>query len=240
MKAVVLAAGVGSRLRPHTDSTPKALLPVAGRPLLDHALEAFSVAGIDEAIVVTGHLAGAIDAHLSNTEIKVTTVFNPRYATSNNYYSLLVAEQALNGAEFVKVDADLLFGQGVLERLLAASGDLALGLDRSVKLGAEQMKILLGKAVKVAALSKRLAPDSCAGESIGMEKVSAAFAPILFDELRRMDHEGATNAYYEDAYDRLARREDTDIQGVDVTGLPWTEIDDEQDWRAAHALFSSL
>jgi choline kinase len=239
MKAVVLAAGVGSRLRPHTDSTPKALLPVAGRPILDRALEAFGSAGIDEVIVVTGHLAGAIDAHLSHTGFKVRTIFNPRYATSNNYFSLLVAQDALEGAAFIKVDADLLFAPEVLDRLLAASGDLALGLDRSVKLGAEQMKILLGTDVKVIAVSKLLAPDCCAGESIGIEKVNAAFAPVLFEELRRIEHEGATNAYYEDAYDRLARREDVDIRGVDVTGLPWAEIDDEQDWRAAHTLFSS-
>ncbi len=64
-KAMVLAAGLGTRMRPLTDRTPKPLVPVYGRPLLDHVLDALAVAGIPEAVVNVHHLAEQIEAHLA-------------------------------------------------------------------------------------------------------------------------------------------------------------------------------
>lgn len=239
MKAVILAAGVGSRLRPLTDHTPKALLSVGGRPILDHALEAFYRAGIDEVIVVTGHLSVPIEAHLRGSPLPCTLVHNPRYDTANNYFSLLVAEEALGGQPFVKVDSDLVFRPSVLLRILSAEADLCLACDTGVSLGEEEMKIEVDPSSGlVTGVSKALDPLACVGESIGMERISSSFAPALFDELRAMDAEGFTDAYYEDAYHRLARRGGFDIQAVDVTGLPWAEIDDAKDLAQASSAFA--
>ncbi|NMB75001.1 MAG: phosphocholine cytidylyltransferase family protein [Myxococcales bacterium] len=238
MKAVLLAAGVGSRLRPHTESSPKALLPVAGRSILHRALDAFARLKLEEAVIVTGHLHESIEAAVQDAPLPVRTIFNPRYDTANNYYSLLVAEPSLAGQDFIKLDADLVFSPEVLERLLAGAGDLVLALDRSVHLGDEEMKIRLGPDGRVLSVSKKLLPQDCAGESIGMERIGAAFSRVLFDELRALDREGLTNSYYEDAYDRLARRGGPDLRCADVTGMRWFEIDDERDWREADRLFA--
>jgi choline kinase len=238
MKAVLLAAGVGSRLRPHTDRLPKALLPVAGKSILERSLQAFAELGIAEAIVVTGHLRENIEEALRRSPLPARAVFNPRYATANNYYSLLIAESALSGEDFVKLDADLVFLPEVLKRLLEMPGDLALALDRSVALGDEEMKILIDSAGRVLRVSKRLLPKDCAGESIGMERIGAAFSRVLFDELRALDREGLTDSYYEDAYDRLAQRGGFDLRCADVSGMRWYEIDDEKDWKEADRLFA--
>ncbi len=238
MKAVLLAAGVGSRLRPHTERSPKALLPVAGRSILHRALDAFAKLKLEEAIIVTGHLSESIAAAVQEAPLPTRTIFNPRYDTANNYYSLLVAEPALAGQDFIKLDADLVFSPEVLERLLSATGDLVLALDRSVRLGEEEMKIQLGDNGRVLRVSKRLTPKDCAGESIGMERIGEAFSKVLFDELRALDRENLTNSYYEDAYDRLARRGGFDLRCADVTGMRWFEIDDERDWREADRLFA--
>jgi choline kinase len=237
MKAVILAAGVGSRLQPLTDTTPKGLVPVAGKPMMGYAVEAFGAAGFAEVVVVTGHLADQVRAFCDASPVRCTVVHNPRYATANNYYSLLVAEQALGGEDFIKVDSDLVFLAPVLDRILAAEGDLCIATDKGVKLGAEEMKIRLDAAGRVTGVSKKLDPAACVGESIGMERVSAALFGTLFDELRAMDAEGFTDAYYEDAYHRLAGQGQTDIRPVDVTGLPWSEIDDAQDLARAEELF---
>jgi len=239
MRAVILAAGVGSRLQPLTDTTPKGLVPVAGKPMMGYAVEAFGAAGFSEVVVVTGHLAGQVRTFCDASSVRCTVVHNPRYDTANNYYSLLVAEEALGGETFIKVDSDLVFLPPVLDRILAAEGDLCIATDKGVNLGAEEMKIQLDDAGKVTGVSKLLDPVTCVGESIGMERISAAFSPVLFDELRQMDAEGFTDAYYEDAYHRLAGRGQTDIRPVDVTGLPWSEIDDAKDLAQAEALFSA-
>jgi hypothetical protein len=72
-----------------------------------------------------------------------------------------------------------------------------------------------------------------------MERISRKMFPVLFDELRQMDAEGFTDAYYEDAYHRLARRGGHDIRPVDVTGLDWAEVDDADDLAQADRLFKS-
>jgi len=237
MKAVILAAGVGSRLQPLTDVTPKGLVSVAGKPMMGYAVEAFGAAGFSEVLVVAGHLADQVQAYCDASPVKCTVVHNPRYDTANNYYSLLVAEEALGGEEFIKVDSDLVFLPTVLDRILAARGDLCIATDKGVQLGAEEMKIQLDDTGRVTGVSKLLDPATCVGESIGMERISAALFKTVFDELRQMDAENFTDAYYEDAYHRLARRGQTDIRPVDVTGLPWCEIDDAKDLAQAEALF---
>lgn len=238
MKAIILAAGVGSRLRPLTDHTPKGLVRVGGRPILDYALEAFYRSGLQEVLVVTGHLHAQIEAHVKDARLPCRTIYNPRYDTANNYYSLLVCEEALGGEPFVKVDSDLVFLPSVLARLLSAEADLAIACDAGVALGEEEMKIQVDLASGlVTGVSKKLEPSTCVGESIGMECVSARYSKALFDELRAMDAEGFTDGYYEDAYHRLARRGGSDIRAVDVTGLPWSEIDDAADLERANALF---
>lgn len=65
MKAVLLAAGLGTRLRPLTDTVPKCLVDVGGRPLLDIWLDALGALGVDEVLVNTHHLAGRVVAHLA-------------------------------------------------------------------------------------------------------------------------------------------------------------------------------
>jgi choline kinase len=239
MKAVILAAGVGSRLQPLTDTTPKGLVPVAGKPMMGYALEAFGAAGFSEVVVVTGHLGDQVRAFCDASPVRCTVVHNPRYDTANNYYSLLVAAEALGGESFVKADSDLVFLPPVLDRILAAEGDLCIATDRGVDLGEEQMKVQLDDGGRITGVSKLLDPATCVGESIGIERISAALFPVLFDELRQMDAEGFTDAYYEDAYHRLAGRGQTDIRPVDVAGLPWSEIDDAKDLAQAETLFGA-
>jgi len=240
MKAVILAAGVGSRLRPLTDHTPKGLVSVGGKPIIGHSLEAFYRSGIQEVVVVTGHLHDQVAAFVKDAPVPCRVVFNPRYDTANNYYSLLVAEEALGGEAFVKVDSDLVFRPSVLTRILSAEADLCIACDTGVQLGEEEMKIEVDPASGlVTGVSKKLDPAGCVGESIGMEAISAGFAPVLFDDLRAMDAEGFTDGYYEDAYHRLARKGGHDIRAVDVTGLPWSEIDDAADLARANELFTT-
>jgi hypothetical protein len=84
--AVILAAGAGTRLRPLTDATPKCLLDINGRPLLDRLLEGLAAAGLERAVIVTGHLSERVEAHLADMPppLDVMVVTNPVYRTTNN------------------------------------------------------------------------------------------------------------------------------------------------------------
>lgn len=102
MRAIILAAGLGTRLRPMTDNTPKALIKVKDKPLVEYQIEYLKEKGIDEIIVVVGYLHEQFDYLKEKYGVKL--VFNDKYAVYNNFYSLYLVKDYL--ADSYVIDAD--------------------------------------------------------------------------------------------------------------------------------------
>lgn len=102
MRAIILAAGLGTRLRPMTDNTPKALIKVKDKPLVEYQIEYLKEKGIDEIIVVVGYLHEQFDYLKEKYGVKL--VFNDKYAEYNNFYSLYLVKGYL--ADSYVIDAD--------------------------------------------------------------------------------------------------------------------------------------
>jgi len=238
MRALILAAGVGSRLMPLTADRPKALIEVAGVPLLGRILAACASAGAREAVVVTGYLNGSIEAWLEATALPlpVRTVFNAEHATINNAHSLFVARDALDGDDFIKLDGDLLLSPALLRRLMQAPWATAALVDARADLDPEAMKAIVRPDGSIAAFGKWLPVADASGESIGVERIGREDAPRLFEATEQLVHrEGVHSAYYEDVYHRLLQA-GFRMGALDTGGLPWTEIDDAVDLERAHGV----
>lgn len=123
MKAIVLAAGEGSRLRPWTEDRPKCLVPYRGRPILDHILETLRGAGIDDIALIGGYRADRLPRD------GVRLLENPRWATTNMVATLMCAEAELTGDVLVTY-SDIVYGPHVLAALEAAPGDVRVAVDR--------------------------------------------------------------------------------------------------------------
>lgn len=102
MRAIILAAGLGTRLRPMTDNTPKALIKVKDKPLVEYQIEYLKEKGIDEIIVVVGYLHEQFGYLKEKYGVKL--VFNEKYAEYNNFYSLYLVKDYL--ADSYVIDAD--------------------------------------------------------------------------------------------------------------------------------------
>lgn len=239
MKAVILAAGMGTRLEAASGGKPKCMVEVGGVPLIDRMIERLGDAGLTEAVVVTGHRAGELEAHLRALEHPVARgavfVHNERYAEWGNFYSLLVAEEAVGGDGFLKLDADVLLDREVLPRVLAARGPGVLAIDRGVDLGGEEMKVRVDQGGRVVELNKRIPPAAALGEFIGVDRVDAELSPTVFAALRELIDAGETHEYYERAYERLVQS-GTAFGIADVTGCTWCEVDDPSDLAVAERL----
>src|SRR5688572_6944160 len=159
MKAVILAAGVGSRLAPLTDDRPKALVPVLGEPILFRHLASLRRAGIDESdvIVVGGYKIAVLRRELAaGGHERVTVVENDRFEPWNNFWSLYVAEAAVGGHDFLQIDGDALLDDVILPRMIAAPGEALLAVDCRPELDEETMKVQMRPDGKqVAAVSKK-------------------------------------------------------------------------------------
>ncbi len=235
--AVILAAGVGSRLRPLTDDRPKALVEVHGRSVLERAADALSAHGVQHLIIATGYRQEAIAERLAGRLERVTLCHNPRYESTQNVVSLALCRDAVAGAAFFKLDGDVIFDPDVLLRLDASAASLAVAVDASRNVDAEAMKVQC-QGSKIVAFGKELPLDASAGETIGIERIDADLSPRLFEAIDTCVAAGRTDVYYEHVYDQLVRR-GTSSELVAVGDLRWTEIDDLADLERARRLFAS-
>jgi choline kinase len=238
MKAVILAAGTGSRLAPLTDDRPKVLVEVLGRSMLFRQLDRLAAAGIapQDVVVVGGYRIDMLRAALERGGFaRCTVVPNQRYQPWNNFWSLAVAEPAVRGHDLLQLDGDVVFDEKLLPRLLAARGEALLAVDRRADLDAEMMKVQLAPDGAVVGLDKRLPPARCAGESIGVSRLGTAVARLVFEELLRLRDEGLTQEYYERAFARLIERGAVRFEVVDVHDCAAIEIDTLADLARAES-----
>ncbi|USZ67818.1 HAD-IIA family hydrolase [Halorussus salilacus] len=245
MKGVVLAAGIGSRLRPLTLHEPKSCISVDGRPVLEHQLHAYADAGVTDVTVVAGYLADRTRALCESVtaerpDLDVTVVESDVYANTDNMYSLYLAREAVSGEQFVLSNGDVVFEPELLADLLDSDADSAVACDRG-NYSEESMKVTADDRGLVSHISKDVPENVAHGVSTDVYRFSAEFSEMLFDEITRtVEREGDYGDWTEAAIDRLVRSREHDVEPADVSGREWVEIDDFDDLRAADVRFSSL
>jgi choline kinase len=234
--AVILVAGIGSRLRPLTDDRPKALVDVGGETILARAVRLLHAHGVERIVLATGYREDSVRRALEGAPVELAFCPNPRFDTTQNAVSLALCEEALGSRSFFKLDGDVVFDGEVLERLDASDAPLAMAVDRTRRTDAEAMKFRVADGDRIVELGKHILLDRAAGESIGIERLDAACVQTVFDGLRAAMTAGRTHLYYEDVYSELIDRGRLQAAAVDVGDLPWTEIDDLADLERARAL----
>ena len=236
MIGVILAAGMAKRLRPLTDTKPKCLLKVGDRTLLERTIDAMVATDITELVVVTGYRGEMIREWINTHRqtLKWTFIDNADYEHNNNIYSLWLAGQVVRGKEFLLMDSDILCDpQAVAE--VARQEEPALALNRH-ELGEEEMKIVVDQDNRITEISKTCRVEDAVGESVGIEKMTAAYSEALYRELDQMiEKEGLIDIFYERAFERLIPQGHT-FKVVDTTRFFSYELDTPEDFERATAL----
>ena len=234
MKAIIIAAGHGSRLLPLTLETPKCLVPVGGRAILDHQLRAIRTAGISAVTVVGGYRIEQIGEHLAarrDDGLATELVFNPFWAAGSSIGSVWAARADLTGA-FVLMNGDTIFDPAVLTAAVAdARRGVKLVVDTLALPEPDDMLVAVADG-RVRAVGKALDPARATHRSLGI--VASTGGGAYADAMRAViGGENGIHAFHHAIVDRLA--------GVDAVaavaipaGTPWQEIDRPDDierWR---------
>src|SRR6478609_8916358 len=236
MKAVILAAGCATRLRPHSDDTPKTLLPVGGVPILRRTITSLLRCGFDQFVIGTGYLEHMVRDSVANwfPSLDVTFVSNPDFRSTNNAFSLMLCRQHVENDGFILLDGDVVFDLEVVEELIERGPD-CLAVRSVGGIGLEEVKITADNHDRVLAIGKHVPVRSAMGESVGIELFSAQSSKKLFAALyQRVTEQGLVNEYYEAAFQQIVD-EGTTLYGVDIGSMYATEIDTIDDLMAANA-----
>ncbi|MFK0100847.1 sugar phosphate nucleotidyltransferase [Streptomyces sp. NPDC091040] len=234
MIGLVLAAGAGRRLRPYTDTLPKALVPVDGdKTILDLTLANFAEIGLTEVAIVVGYRKEAVYARKEELEatygLKLTLVDNDKAEEWNNAYSLWCAREQLKRGVLL-ANGDTVHPVSVEKTLLAARGDgrkIILALDTVKNLADEEMKVVVEDGRGVRRITKLMDPAEATGEYIGLTLIEAEAAEELADALKAT-FERDPDLYYEDGYQELVNRGFT-VDVAPIGDVSWVEIDNHDD-----------
>jgi choline kinase len=244
---MVLAAGAGRRLRPHTDSLPKALLPVDGdTTILDIALRNLAAVGLSEVVIVVGYAAGAIADRVPKLEsgcgVAITLVHNDRAEEWNNAYSLWLARQYFERGVLL-VNGDTVHPRCVEESVLRRAGPaagrpdgprLVIAIDDVKPLAEEEMKVTLDPAGHMTRITKLMDPALAHGEYMGVTLIEPSAARGLAEALEttwRRD----PGLYYEDGFAEFARNGGA-VLAAPIGEVGWVEVDDHDDLRRAREI----
>ncbi len=239
MKAIILAAGVGKRLKPITDTTPKCLIKINGKTIIDRYFESFKQLGIKEAVIVVGHLKDQIMDYIGNEKegVRVKYIVNDRY-NEGNIYSVYLASKEFDD-DVLMMDADVVYDPEIL-RLLVNSKH------RTCYLMDENFVEENGEECKVAALNGRVVannrmintPYDRIGEGLGFLKMAKEDALKLKAIVENFVKNRKTSNEYEDALEVWLK--EVYVGFEPIGDLKWCEIDFVDDIKKAEQILSKI
>jgi len=229
MKAVILAAGQGTRIRSVHGERPKCLIEVDDRTILDHQLEALSKAGIDDVAIVVGYQKEQIINHVKARSLarkqRIEFIENPAYALGNNIYSLWLALDSVRGDNFVVLNADVIFDPEILVAATRPYAPISMIVDPLWR--DETMKVITN-GDRVTKMSKKISREEFSGTYIGITVFSKSIQPKLFGKMDKLISSGRVNEFFNVAVQELAN-EGVHVGFTSTEGSAWAEIDDPMD-----------
>jgi len=229
MKAVILAAGQGTRIRSVHGEHPKCLIEVDNATILDHQLEALYNAGITDVAMVVGYEKEQIMNHLRSRQLsqgqRVHFIENPAFAITNNIYSLWLALEWVRGDSFIVLNADVIFDADVLERSVQTNAPISMIVDPLWR--DETMKVII-HGDRVIQMSKKIPREQFSGTYIGITLFSKDIQTRFFNKLTNIVSAGRVNEFFNVAVQELVD-EGVQVGYTSTDGLAWAEIDDPTD-----------
>lgn len=234
MKALILAAGFGSRLAPITDNCPKSLVPVNGKPILIKQIENLLENNITDITVVSGYKAEILENAVREKFCDVKIINSVDYATTNNMYSAYLGKEEFCGEEFLMMNADVFFDSSVIKALLEFEGENAIVTDMGTYME-ESMKVI-EKDGRLVEIAKTITAEDALGCSIDVYKFSSEGGKVFFDKCAEyIEDKKELKKWSEVALNDILG--DVVFEACPLVGR-WLEIDNHDDLAAAEKLFA--
>lgn len=233
MKALILAAGFGSRLAPITDTVPKSLVPVNGKPILFKQIDNLHNNGITDITVISGYKADIMFKEVKNKYPDIKVIESKDYATTNNMYSAYLGIKSIGFDGFLMMNADVFYDESVIKELLAFPYDNAIVTDIGTY-NEESMKVVErdGRLVEI---SKAITQNDALGSSIDVYKFGQNGAKAFYEKCKEyIEDKKELKMWSEVALNDILN--DVEFKACPLVGR-WFEIDNHEDLAKAEILF---
>ena len=225
MKAILCAAGQGSRLRPFTDNIPKPLVKIGEKTILEYVLNNISRCGITEVVVLVGYNSDKVKKTIgfNYKDCNIKYYVNEDYKNTENMDTLWLARKEVNEG-FILLNADVLFHAELLKRLLNCPYPNVIVVDDRIKIDEHSMKVRIENE-KLVAIGRNLKNSN--GRAIGMYKFSIEGGKKYFKEIEKLVNSGKKGFQIEAPLENFIKH--IDIHSIKAGNLPWIEIDTSND-----------
>ena len=246
MQALMLAAGMGKRLGKYTNNNTKCMVEVAGKKLIDRAIEAVREAGINKMIVVVGYKGQAlidyINSNYGDGKTEFVFIDNKDYATSNNIYSFYMAKDHIVKDDTILMESDLIYDKSLIKNIInvrhknvAAIAKYKSWMDGTVVTCDKNGYIT--QFIDKADMNYDYINDYY--KTVNVYKLSKEFCKnVYLPFLEAYMKAYGLNSYYETTLKVVAHLARTQLYGFEIGDMPWYEIDDAQDLDIANVMFS--
>ncbi len=237
MQGLILAAGKGSRIAGVTQNRPKSLLPFGETTLLGHTLALFEKNGVDRLVIVVGYERQQIMDYVGKHWTReVCFVFNPLFDRTNVLFSFWLALDHLREETTLYIHADTVVSEPIVETLIQyPEGDIVLSYD-SRRCGEEEMKVQL-EGSRVTTVTKQMASEDAHGEFTGFCRIEKGVLGTLRQFAETAIELGGEQEYFEFIVQQVIDKKRLSVEACDITGMPWNEVDFEEDYHRAKDLF---
>jgi choline kinase len=233
MKALILAAGLGTRLRPITDSRPKSMVEVNGTPILFKQIDNLKRSNIHDITVIAGYKAEMMIEALNRAYPTVKIIVNNDYNKTNNMYSAYLAKDEFVNTEFILMNADVFYDEEIIKELIDTKYYNAIVVEEGLH-NEENMKVVCTNG-NITEISKAISENDAYGVSIDVYKFSRIGSSVFFNKIiEYIEGKKELNQWTEVALNDV-------LKEIKFTSCPlkgrWMEIDNHEDLRRAESIF---
>lgn len=243
MQAIILAAGMGKRLKKLTADNTKCMVKVNGVTLIERVLHQLDALDLTQVVLVVGYEGEKLKEYIATLDVKTPIVYvdNPVYYKTNNIYSLALAKDYLQAEDTLLLESDLIFEDAVLDILIKDERETLAVVDKCESwMDGTVVKLREDDSIEEFVPGKRLVFEDIPKyyKTVNIYKFSRHFSrthyvPFLEAYMNALGN----NEYYEQVLRVITMLDDPEIHALRLNGQRWYEIDDIQDLDIASSIF---
>lgn len=222
MKAVILAAGIGSRLKKNTKTKPKCLVKIGEKSIIDYQIKALTDCNINEIIIVTGYKSEMVEDYLKEYKI----IKNSDYQKTNSMYSLWLTKEEVFDSDFILLNGDVIVEKESIKKLSSNINKTSTLVIQREKCTQGEMNLIV-EGTQVKKIGKNIEAKKSNFESAQITFFSSKASKFLFYQIEKFINKNLLNLFPAKAYFRIINEIGMEIVTADKS--KWFEIDTEED-----------